>query len=143
MPQQGLSVGRDTTLVIQTPTGPLQIPKLTAFRKKQDTTQERVKLINGVSQHLRFFDGWSGSFSVNRSGPEIDSYFDQLETDYYSGINEQPCQIYETVSEPSGAISQWRYDGVVLSLDDGGEAAGDASVKLNLTFMASRRIRIA
>ncbi|SOY56855.1 hypothetical protein [Cupriavidus taiwanensis] len=142
MPQQGLSVGRDTTLVIQTPTGSLPIPKLTAFRKKQDTSQERVKLINGVSQHLRFFDGWSGSFSINRAGPEIEGYFDQLETDYYSGINEQPCQIYETVSEPSGAISKWRYDGVVLSLDDGGEAAGDASVKLSLTFMASRRIRI-
>ncbi|MBB1630312.1 hypothetical protein [Cupriavidus sp. UME77] len=143
MPQQGLSVGRDTTLVIQTPTGPLPIPKLTSFRKKQDTTQERVKLITGLSQHLRFFDGWSGSFGINRAGPEIESYFDQLETDYYSGINEQPCQIYETVSEPSGAISQWRYDGVVLSLDDGGEAAGDASVKLSLTFMASRRKRIA
>lgn len=143
MPQQGFSVGRDTTLVVQTSSGPLPLPKLTAFRKKQDTTQERRKLITGITVPLRFFDGWSGSFAVDRSGPEIDIYFDQLESDYYSGINEQPCQIYETTSEPSGAITQWRYDGVVLSLDDGGEATGDASVKYSINWMASRRIRIS
>ena len=143
MPQQGLSVGRDTTLVFQTTTGRLSVPNLTGFRKKQDATIERVKLISGITKTLRFFDGWSGSFNVNRAGPELDIYFAQTEADYYAGLDEQGCQIYETITEPGGILTQWRYDDVMLEYADAGEAAGDASVKSMVNFTASRRTRIA
>ncbi|MCP3017546.1 hypothetical protein [Cupriavidus basilensis] len=139
MPINGYSVGRDVTIVIQTPTGSLQIPKITKFSRKQDATVERVKRIDGVTETLRFFDGWSGSLEAKRSGPEIDRYFGTLEDNYYAGLNEQAAQIFETVTEPNGAISQFRYDGVMLTLENAGDVAGDASIPYSMNFTATRR----
>lgn len=143
MPINGYSVGRDYTLVIQTATGPLQLNKITGFKKKQVVTDVRVKRIDGITDHVRFPDGWSGSFDVERQDASVDNYIAQVEAGYYSGINEQPCQIYETIQEANGAVSQFRMDGVLLTLADGGNVAGDATVKQSLSFVASRRIKVA
>lgn len=143
MPQNGYSVGRDVTLVLQTSTGPLSIPKITNFTRKQDATVERVKRIDGITETLRFFDGWSGSLQAKRNGPEIDRYFGTLEDNYYSGLTEVPAQIFETVQEPNGAISQFRYDGVMLTLENAGDVVGDASIALSLSFTATRRRVVA
>jgi len=43
----------------------------------------------------------------------------------------------------SGAVSQFRFEGVVLKLDDAGNWKGDSTVKQKLSFMASRRIKVA
>lgn len=143
MPQNNYSIGRDLTLVVQTATGTLSLNGITKFRSKQETTDVRVKLLNGISDHLRFFDGWSGSFDIERRDSVIDDYFSQLEANYYAGINEQPCQIYETKQEPNGQVTQYRTDGVYLALDDAGEWSSDATVKISLKFMGSRRIKTA
>ncbi|MEN7527024.1 hypothetical protein [Cupriavidus sp. DL-D2] len=143
MPLQGYSVGRDWQLVIQTPTGPLNVPKVTGFSRKMDATTERVKRIDGITDNVRFFDGWSGTLSAQRTGPEVDRYFATLEGNYYAGLNEQPCQIYETITEPNGAYSQYRYEGVMLTYDNPGDVAGDATVKMQFSFTASRRLLVS
>lgn len=143
MAQNNYSVGRDVTLVIQTSTGALTLNKVTKFKSKQETTEVRVKRLDGITDRLRFFDGWSGTFDMERQDSAVDDYFSQLEANYYAGINEQPCQIYETIQEPNGQTTQYRHDGVMLSLDDAGEWAGDATVKMSLKWTASRRIKTA
>ncbi|CBJ38333.1 conserved protein of unknown function [Ralstonia solanacearum CMR15] len=143
MPIQGYSVGRDYTLVFQTSTGALQPNKITEFKAQQDVNDVKVKRLDGITDHVRFFDGWSGSFNVERQDPTLDNYFAQLEANYYAGINEQPAQIYETINEANGAISQFRYDGVLMSLADSGTRAGDATVKQSVNFVASRRVKVA
>lgn len=143
MPINGYSVGRDWTLVIQTANGPLQLNKITSFKKKQDVTDVRVKRIDGITDHVRFPDGWSGSFDIERQDAAVDNYFAQLEANYYAGINEQACQIYETIQEANGAVSQFRLDGVLLTLADAGNVAGDATIKQSLNFVASRRIKVS
>ncbi|MCK4121403.1 hypothetical protein HFK83_03335 [Ralstonia pseudosolanacearum] len=142
MPINGYSVGRDYTLVIQTATGPLQLNKVTSFKSKQDVTDVRVKRLDGITDHVRFFDGHSGSFDIERQDPNVDRYFAQLESNYYAGINEQPAQIYETIQEANGAVSQFRYDGVLMTLADAGNRAGDATIKQSINFVASRRILV-
>lgn len=143
MPINGYSVGRDYTIVVQTSTGPLQLNKITSFKSKQEVTDVKVKRLDGITDHVRFFDGWSGSFDVERQDATADNYFAAIESNYYAGINEQPAQIYETVTEASGAVSQFRYDGVLMTLADAGNRAGDATVKQSINFVASRRIKVA
>ncbi len=143
MPIQGYSVGRDYTLVIQTSNGTLQPNKITEFKSKQDVTDVRVKRLDGITDHVRFFDGWSGGFSIERQDATLDNYFAQLEAGYYAGINEQAAQIYETIQEANGAVSQFRYDGVLMTLDDAGTRAGDATIKQSISFVASRRIKVS
>lgn len=142
MPQNGYSVGRDISLNVMTSSGQLVINRITGFDCKQETSKTKVKRLDGINDSLRFFEGWSGSFSVERSDSIIEDYFVQLEDNYYAGLNEQPATILETITNPDGSTSQYRYERVVLSLDDAGNWQGDATVKIKVSFEAARKRQV-
>lgn len=143
MPINGFSTGRDATLTIVTASGPLNLNLITNFQSSMDSQEIKVKGMDGITRHARFFDGWRGSFSIERADSTVDDYFAQLEANYYAGINEQPATITETITEVSGTVTQYRYLQVLLKLDDAGGWAGDQTVKQKLSFVAARRIKIA
>ena len=143
MPVNQFNVGRDLTLTVVTGSGPLELTLITAFRSKQDSTEQKIKGIDGITRHVRFMDGWSGTFNLERRDRTVDDYFNQLETDYYAGIDETEVTITETITESDGSVTQYRYRDVLLKLDDAGEWRGDNTVKMSLGFIASRRMTIA
>ncbi|CCD29932.1 conserved hypothetical protein [Candidatus Glomeribacter gigasporarum BEG34] len=143
MPINGLSVGRDITLDLITPNGPLRLNVITKFTSKPDVVDEKIKPLNRAPIHLRFPDGWSGSFEIERDSDALDRHFARAEDDYYLGVNESPCTITETIIEPNDAISQYRYEGVLLKLEDAGEWEDTKSVKQKLSFVASRRKKVS
>jgi len=143
MPVNGFSVGRDVTLTIVTASGPLNLNLITGFHKVQQTVETKIKGLDGVTRHVRFFDGWTGGFDIERADSTVDDYFAQLESNYYAGINEQPGTLTETITEVNGSISQYRYLQVLLKYDDAGNWAGDATVKQKLSFVASQRQKIS
>lgn len=142
MPQNGLSIGKDQTLDIITSAGPLRIPGLINFKAQQDTTEQRVKLKNGQNPVAQFFDGWSGSFELERQGPTLDDHFVTKEANYYQGIDNGTVTITETITEPDGSVSQYRFTGVVLKFADAGSWSTDASVKQSVSFMAERKVKV-
>lgn len=142
MPQNGYSIGKDITLTVMTSAGQLQINKITGFKSKQETTKNKVKRLDGITDTLRFFDGWSGSFDVERSDSVVEDYFIQLEANYFAGVAEQPATIMETVKNPDGSISQYLYQKVILSLEDAGDWKGDATVKIRVGFDAARKVTV-
>jgi hypothetical protein len=143
MPINGFSVGRDVSLDIVGPAGPVRFNLITKFTSKQDVKDNRVKGIDGITRPVRFFDGWTGGFDIERQDSTVDDYFSQLEANYYAGLNEASVTITETITEVSGAITQYRYVGVLLKLDDAGDYAGDSTVKQKISFVASRRLKVA
>ena len=142
MPINNFSVGRDISLVIVTAGNPISFNLLTDFQSKQDTTKTRIKGLDGKTRWVRFFDGWSGSMQIERRDSTVDDYFTQLEAAYYAGINEQAASITDIKQEPNGAITQYRYFGVLLDLDDAGKWSGDATVKQSISWVCERRIKI-
>lgn len=144
MPMNGYSIGRDVTITITLPDGTaLDLGKITKFTSKQETDTQKIKGLDGRTDQLRFFAGWTGSFEAERRGPEVDQYFADLEANYYAGGDEPPATITETILEPSGAVSQFRYERVVLMYDDAGDKQGDKSVSTKLSFFAQRRVQQA
>lgn len=146
MPVNGYSVGRDVSLAVILPGGQaLNIggDSITNFKSKQDTVDDRRRPINGKRKIVRFFDGWSGSFAVDRQDSTLDDYFAALEAGFFAGQNEQPVSITETIQELSGALSQYRYTDVLMTFEDAGDVAGDKVVTQSVTFTASRRLKIA
>jgi hypothetical protein len=143
MPVNSFSVGRDVSLDIIASTGPLRFSLITGFNSKPDITDSKIKGLDGITRHVRFPDGWSGGFSIERQDSTVDDYFAQLEANYYAGLNEQPVTITETITEVSGAVTQYRYMMVLLKLDDAGSWEGDKSVKQKISFMAARRLKVA
>lgn len=142
MPQNGYSVGRDISLNVMASSGPLVINRITGFDSKQETSQSKVKRLDGINDPLRFFEGWSGSFSIERADSVVEDYFIQLEENYYAGLNEQPATILETITNPDGSTSQYRYERVILSLDDAGNWKGDATVPIKVSFNAARKRKV-
>ncbi|GGY07114.1 hypothetical protein [Paludibacterium paludis] len=143
MPIGEFSTGRDVSLDFITPTGPLRLAGLKNFSSKQDLTDKKIKLINGRTVHQRFFDGWSGAFEAERADSTLDDYFCALEDNYFSGNPENPITITETVNEPDGSISQYRFEGVLLKLDDAGAWKADETVPQKVSFVAERRRKVA
>jgi hypothetical protein len=143
MPLNGFSVGRDIATNIQTPTGSLNLSLITKFSAKPETTDKKIKGIDGRTRHLIFPDGWTGSFEVERQDSTVDDFFAAQEASYFAGQNLLPSTITETITEVSGATTQYQFTGVILKLDDAGDWAGDDSVKQKITFMAETRIKLA
>jgi len=143
MSLNGFSVGRDIALNIQTPTGGLSLNLITKFSAKPETTDKKVKGIDGRTRHLSFPDGWSGSFEVERQDSTIDDFFAAQEASYYNGKSVTASTITETITEASGAVSQYQFTGVIFTYDDAGDWSGDDSVKQKIKFYAETRIKVA
>ncbi len=143
MTLNAFSAGRDVSLDIIGPTGPIRFNLITAFRSKPDTVDQKIKGIDGITRHARFPDGWTGSFDISRQDSVIDDLFAQLESNYYSGLNEQPMTLTETITERNGSVSQYRYVQMLLKLEDAGEWKGDKTVDQKVSFVASRRLKVS
>ncbi len=143
MPVNNFTVGRDISLDIIGSSGPIRFSKIVKFASKPDQTSQKIKGLDGITQHLEFPDGWSGSFDIERQNSAVDDYFAQLESDYYAGLNRKPATITETIREADGSISQFRYVNVLLKLDDAGSYQGDKSVPQKVSFVAARRLKIS
>lgn len=142
MPINNYSVGRDVALDITGPNGPLVLSQVVGFMSKPDITDQKIKGLDGITRHLRFPDGWSGSFDIERQDSTLDDYWSQLEANYYAGLNEAAVTITETIQEVNGSISQYRYLQVLLTIEDAGTYKGDASVHQKLRFVAARRVKV-
>jgi len=139
MPINGLTIGKDVSLDINGATGPLAFTgSLTSFSAKQDTSTTRTKFLDGRNIPTKFYDGWSGSFMMERQSSVVLDYFVQLEDNYHAGLTETPIVITETIQEVDGSVSQYRYTNVVLTLDDAGVYSTDGTVKQSVSFMADR-----
>lgn len=143
MPLNSYTVGRDVSLNIIGPNGPLNFSQVVGFQSKPDTTDQKIKGLDGVTRHLRFPDGWSGKFDIERQDSTLDDYWAQIENNYYAGLNETPISITETIREVNGSISQYRYVDVLLTIDDAGSYAGDKSVKQSVKFVSARRLKVS
>ncbi len=143
MPMNGFSVGRDVTIDLFGSLGAVErFNLITQFEKKQNTTRITIKGMDGKNRYLELPEGWEGSMSITRGDRRVDDYFANLEDQYYDGGDIQEASITETIQEPGGGISQWRYEGVMLKLDDGGTAKGDAEMTQKISFCATRRRKV-
>lgn len=139
MPLNGFNVGRDIALDIIDSKGPVRFGLITGFDSKPLSKEEEVTGIDGVTRYLNSPKGYQGAFDIERQGSELDKYFAQMEADFYAGKNTLPCMIQETIQNPNGGYTTFRYVGVVLKFDDAGSWKGTSSVKQKVSFKASRR----
>lgn len=143
MPVNEFSVGRDIVLDIVAPDGPKRFDLVVGWNAKQETNDLRVKGLDGHVRHMYLPDGWSGTMEFERKNSELDKFFANLEDSYYQGENLGTMSITETVSEPDGTVSQFRYEGCQMKLDDSGDWRGDQSIRLRVSWMAARRKKIS
>ncbi len=137
------NVGKDVSLDIIGPSGPLRFSIMTGFDAKQNTHPLESLGMDGINRFDEAQKGWSGSFSLDRSDGTVDKYFAQKEANYYNGVSNPAVSITETIAEIDGSVSQFRYTGVCLTYADAGKKSADNKISMSISFRASRRIQVA
>jgi len=143
MPANNRNTGRDVSIDIATATGPLPLPPTVAsFDAKPKYKTIESNPINGEPMETDIPVGWDLMIEFERNGSTFDAYFAALEAAYFNGQNLQPGTVTQTNQEPNGGISQFRFTGVVLRLEDPGSWKGDTLVNVKVHAFASRRIQV-
>ena len=138
-----MSIGKDYAVDVVQPGGQvLRIGNVTDFDAKPNTKDLKSEGIDGVVRHATIPGGWTLTFNMDRQDRVVDDFFAQFELDYYAGKTLRNCTVTETINEPDGTVSQWRYVGVALKLDDNGKRKADEYVKMKMSGHCSKRLRV-
>ena len=113
------------------------------FTSKQKNKNLETIALDGVNRHLNIPIGWTGSFEMERTSPEIDAFFFLLEQQYQSGNTIPLTTITETITEADGSTSQFQYQGCVIEFDSTGDWKGDELITQKINFAASARQQLA
>jgi hypothetical protein len=140
--QGGYNTGRDVSIDINTPYGPLRLKKLMNFKSKPKVTNIEIVPLNGETDELQLYKGWTGSFDAERVDSALDDWQAQAEDDYYNGVNRDPATITEVITEVGGGITTWRYTHVILTMENAGDKAGDKTINQSMAFTARRRRKV-
>jgi hypothetical protein len=144
MPANGFTVGKDVAINIVTPSGTFALPITTkSFDKKPRYNKQVGVYIDGNARGFNAPIGWDLSFTLDRSSSVVDDFFAAQEAGYFAGLDTLSASVSETITEANGSVSQYRYTGVILALDDAGNYVGDAKVNQALSAFASRRLKVA
>ena len=144
MPANNFTIGKDISLTIVTTSGILALPiTTTSFDAKPQYNKVRGVCLDGVNRGFNAPTGWDLTFGLDRSSSVVDDFFVQQEAGYYAGQNTLTGSISETIQEANGSVSQYRYTGVILALDDAGKFTGDAKVSQSISAFASQKLKVA
>src|SRR5438552_11753839 len=127
MPIQSFSIGKDVALDLVHPTlGIVSFGLLTGFNPRVLTTRLISAPITNSGRRVYriIYDGWEGTFDVDRADGTVDALFDLLESAYFAGAPETYFMITETIKNIDGTIDEFRYRNVVIVPEDGGNWRG-------------------
>lgn len=143
MPTNGFSVGKDVTVDLVIGGQNVRFSLITGFESAPEYSEPDVIGLDGITRYLVLPTGWKGKMDFERQGPQLDTYFAEREAAYFAGQDLPSGTITETIQEPDGGVSQFRYEGAVLMLEDAGSKKGLESVKQSVSWKASRRIQVS
>lgn len=137
------STGNDIRLVLIFPVfGRVELKHITGFHARQVVKKLRVNRLNNTPLGADIPGGWEGSFELDRGDSTADDFAATLEGMYWANQRLPRGQIYQYISEPTGAQSTWLYKDATLNLTDAGNWQQEATVRQSLDFFAGRRQRI-
>lgn len=142
MPIGGQSLGKDCRIVLVLPNGgTLNIPSaaITKFKPTPQVTDEKRKGLDGEARHNVIHDGWKVDIELDRFDSTVDDFWAAAEDAYYTGVNLGWGYMQETIQEPNGGTSQYRYEKVAYKVTDLGDREGDKVIKMKMEALASRR----
>ena len=142
MPTNAFSLGRDTQLVVITPSGRIDLSHVTGFESRQMTQPIRVDRLDGTQLAAELPKGWEGSFDLERGSSNVDDFIATTEQAFYTTGSMLTSTLYQYVTEADGSTTTYQYAGAVFKLAAAGAWRGDAAVKQKLEFFAARRIRV-
>lgn len=138
------SLGRDLSLDIVDPdVGLLRFPIRTGFDPKPLYHEIDSTALDAIHRHEDIPAGWQGTLELDRKDNSVDAYFARQEANFYAGLRQARLTITETINEQDGSVSQYRYEGVKIKLEDAGGWRGNDKRVMRIGFNAERKINLS
>ena len=144
MPVNGLSVGRDVSVVftLPPPNGVQRFSYITNFKADPVLGDLKTTGLDGRTRHGVVHEGWEGEIDFDRDSDQFDAFWANAEDAYHNGQNQYSGTITETIIEPTGGRTSYRYINVVFKLKTLGDKKANEFVKGKMAFSAERRIKV-
>ena len=140
----GYSIGQDNSIVlIDSVQGRITFPIVTDFDVRETSKTVSVQPMSGPELRDELPQGWEGSFGVDRASTAVDDYFTTRASTYFATNTLSVVTMYQYVTETNGSTSCWECTGCTFKLADGGKFAGPETVKVKISWYASRRVRVS
>ncbi len=136
------SIGRDCSVVLMGPYGRVDLPNVTGFDAKQNTTAVKSMRLDGNRLAAEIPAGWSGTFSLDRGDNGLDATFAQIEDDWMNNGVLGSSTIYQYITEIDGSLSTYQFTQAALKFSEPGHWQGDQIVKQTVSFEANQRIEM-
>ena len=145
MPAAGYSVGRDLTMVVvnQTSGAVVTFNVLCKVDFRQMTKQLEWKPLNGNIAFADIPEGWEAGIEFERADSTVQDYFVADEANYLSGGSTTTFYLQETITNPDGSVTQYRYINGAMRLSNAGAYAMDDKVSLKVDARFGRCLKMA
>lgn len=145
MAAAGYSVGRDLTMVVvnQVTGAAVKWATLCKADFRQMTKQLEWKPLNGNIAFADLPGGWEVNLELDRSDGSVQDYFVLDENNYLSGGTTTTFYLQETITNPDGSVSQYRYINGAMKLSNAGSFAMDDKVSLKVDARFGRCMKVA
>lgn len=136
------NVGNDVTLVFTGGNGRIDFGHVSEWEAKPATQHVKIKPLNSPPLQRDLPEGWTFSFSIDRSNVNLDAYQAQKEANFWAGGQDPVETLYAYIAENDGSTSTWAFLKVASTFTDAGRWSQDAAVKQKFEGFASQRIQV-
>ncbi len=139
----GYTTGNDVEVDLNTQNGLISIPKIISFSAKPKYSESDITAMNGGTDTLLIPMNWSGTVEAEKQDDTLDAFFAAIEANYFNGVSITPGTITETINNPDGSVSVYRYQNVQFKFTDPGKKEGNKTVRQTMDWTAKRRIKVS
>ena len=137
------NIGRNASLSIIVNGAPINPSLITGFSHKQKSKLVTSNPLNQQPQHMKIVEGWEGTISFDRANSVLDVFFSGEEANFWAGGQQPTITMLYSILDPSTNITnQFRFDGVVLMYEDGGDIKAEDKVPQKVKFDANQRVQV-
>jgi hypothetical protein len=136
MPTPTFSIGRDATIVIQGPFGPITL-NTTEFKWQDNTHDVKSRPLSSKTQSAFIPDYVSGSFAVDRNSAVVELLTSQSKAVYYGGGAIPRGTIFAYITNPDQSQTRLQFNDCVFRASDGGTFKQDDAVKVTVEWNGS------
>lgn len=139
----GYTTGNDVEVDLNTQNGLISIPKIISFSSKPKYSESDITAMNGGTDTLLIPLNWGGTIEAEKQDDTLDAFFAAIEANYFNGVSITPGTITETINNPDGSVSVYRYQNVQFKFTDPGKKEGNKTVRQTMDWTAKRRIKVS
>lgn len=143
MANNNFNTGIDLQLVFIGGNGRIDFGHVQDWEAKPSTQHVKIKPFNAPPIQRDLPEGWTFSFTVDRSNVNLDAYQASKEANFWSGKTDPAETLYAYITETDGSQSTWAFTNVTSTMSDAGRWSLDAPVKQKFEGFASQRLQVS